>query len=271
MKGLKSLNRAQKILKIAQKYNNSDDLLMSMFGIPSDEPMDLYVIAPSWTPEKILKNYEYEVEPKFKHAYVSSYVVKFAGYRIGWIQCASSSANLLDSMLMLANVSTDKIVFMGAVGALRKEIPLGELSTPAESYAYVGGNAFLKEKLSQGQFGETIRPYDMNFVDQVIERAEKQDIKMVKRKVFCTDSIICEYSHLDEILATGAELIEMETSAFYEGIRLMEKRGIALLCVSDNSAAGIALVNRSEEEKKYYHNCRQTWIPELLKIICEMD
>lgn len=265
------MNRAQKILQSAQKYNNSDDLLMSMFSIPSDDPMDLYVIAPSWTPEKILKNYEYEVEPRFKHAYVSSYVVKFAGYRIGWIQCASSSANLLDSLLMLANVSTDKIVFMGAVGALRKEIPLGELSTPAESYAHVGGNAFLKEKLLQGKFGEIIRPHDMNFVNQVIESARLQGIEMIKRKVFCTDSIICEYSHLDEILATGAELIEMETSAFYEGIRLMEKRGIALLCVSDNSAAGIALVNRSEEEKKYYHNCRQTWIPELLKIICEMD
>ena len=72
----------------------------------------------------------------------------------------------------------------------------------------MGGNVFLKEKLSQGQFGETIRPYDMDFVDQVIERAEKQNIQMVKRKVFCTDSIICEYSHLDEILTTGAELIE---------------------------------------------------------------
>ena len=62
----KTMNQAQKILQIAQKYNNSDDLLMSMFGISSDDPMDLYVIAPSWTPEKILKNYEYEVEPKFK-------------------------------------------------------------------------------------------------------------------------------------------------------------------------------------------------------------
>ena len=33
---------------------------MSMYGISLDDPMDLYVIAPSWTPEKILKNYEYE-------------------------------------------------------------------------------------------------------------------------------------------------------------------------------------------------------------------
>ena len=172
---------------------------------------------------------------------------------------------------MLANVPTDKIVFMGAVGALKREIQLGELATPSESYAYVGGNAFLKEKLSQGYFGETIRSHDMNFVDQVIERAAKQNIQMAKRKVFCTDSIICEYSHLDEILATGAELIEMETSAFYESMCMMDKRGIALLCVSDNSAADIALVNRTEEELAHYHNCRQKWIPELLKIICEME
>ena len=271
MKGLKELNQAQKILQIAQHFNNTDDMLLNMYGIASDEPMDLFVIAPSWTPEKILKNYEYEAEQRSKHAYTSSYVVKYAGYQIGWIQCASSSANLIDSMLMLANVDTDKIVFMGAVGALKKEVPLGSLATPSESYAYVGGNAYLKQRLDTKAFGQTVIPHNMDFVDKVVEKARQQEIEMTKRKVFCTDSIICEYAHLDEILATGAELIEMETSAFYEGVHLMEKRGIALLCVSDNSAAGISLTNRSEEELAYYHNCREMWIPELLKIICEME
>ncbi len=265
------MNQAQKILQTAQKYNKTDDLLFSMFSIASDEPMDLYVIAPSWTAEKILKNYEYEVEQRSQHAYVSSYVVKFAGYKIGWIQCASSAANLIDHLLMLTNVPTNKIVFMGAVGALKKEIQLGSLATPLESYAYVSGNIYLGEKLEPTAFGRTVRPHNMDFVDKVIEKAAEQGIKMAKRKVFCTDNVICEYSHLDEILATGAELIEMETSAFYECMRMMEKQGIALLCVSDNSAADIALVNRTEEELAHYHRCRQKWIPELLKIICEIE
>jgi hypothetical protein len=38
---------------------------------------------------------------------------------------------------------------------------------------------------------------------------------MIQAPVFCTDSIFCEYSHLDFIRSFGAKLIEMETSSFY--------------------------------------------------------
>ena len=40
---------------------------------------------------------------------------------------------------------------------------------------------------------------------------------------------------MDEILATKAKLIEMETAAFYSCLKIMNKSGMALLLVSDNS------------------------------------
>jgi len=72
--------------------------------------------------------------------------------------------------------------------------------------------------------------------------AEEKNIYIKKRNVYCTESVLCEYSHLDSMKQTGAELVEMETASFYHCLELMEKDGIALLCVSDNSAAGISLV-----------------------------
>ena len=60
-------------------------------------------------------------------------------------------------------------------------------------------------------------------------------------------SITHEYYHLDEIKEFNTDLIEMETSSFYLMADLLEIPSIALLVVSDNSAAGAALVGRTEE------------------------
>lgn len=82
--------------------------------------------------------------------------------------------------------------------------------------------------------------------------------------MYCTDSITCEYFHLDEILSMGSAYIEMETAAFLRCLAMMKRRGNALLCVSDNSAAGQHLLGRSEEELAVYHRTREEYIPKLL-------
>ena len=43
------MNQAQKILQIAQKYNNTDDLLMSMYGISSDGSSVPAAVQTCWT------------------------------------------------------------------------------------------------------------------------------------------------------------------------------------------------------------------------------
>lgn len=50
--------------------------------------------------------------------------------------------------------------------------------------------------------------------------------------------------NLDEIKEFNTDLIEMETSLFYLMADLLEIPSIALLVVSDNSAADAALVGR---------------------------
>ena len=60
----------------------------------------------------------------------------------------------------------------------------------------------------------------------------------------------------------------METSSFYLMADLLEIPSIALLVVSDNSATGVALVGRNEEEKIAYDEGRKKILPEmLLKVV----
>ena len=82
--------------------------------------------------------------------------------------------------------------------------------------------------------------------------------------VFCTPSIALEYSHLDEIRAFDTDLIEMETSSFYLMTALFELPGVALLVVSDNSAAGVPLVGRTEEQQQRYEYGRSVVLPDMI-------
>lgn len=265
------MNKAQEILKEAKKYNGSHDMLKDVYGIDSNTKYDTIVVAPVWIPEKIFKCDDVEVKKMIDYVNQASYEVKFDGKKIAWIMCGVGSCNLVDVMLCLADSAAEKIIFVGSVGALKSDIKLGELSTPIESYAYEAGTMYLFDSLDKNNFGCKIVPQNMEYINKVIKKAEGQGINIVKRKVFCTDSLFCEYKFLDYIKNTGAELIEMETASFYKAINMMNKKGIALLCVSDNSAANISLVARDEESTFNYHNSREVNIPKLINMICEME
>lgn len=258
-----------RILEMAKNYNLSNDFLYSVYGIASDEHFDALVVAPGWIPEKIFARKKADIECIVEKAGYTSYRVEFEGHKLAWIKCGVSSSNLIDAMLAAAEAAVDRIVFVGAVGALKADIGIGEFCTPLESYAYDGASLYLHEKIDTMNFGRTVVPGCQEYIDEVIKKAHCSGIDIVKRRTFCTDSIICEYAHLDEIKATGAELIEMETAAFYECLRMMDKKGIALMCVSDNSASGVPLVRRTPEQRKNFDDCRTLSIPEVIKIACE--
>lgn len=262
------MNRAQQILAAARRYNPSDDFLRDVYGLSSGERFDAIVVAPSWTPQKILKRCDAQIEHVSKHVYFNGYRADFAGLHLGWIQTASGAGNVIDAMLSLSDANTKNVIFMGAVGALVPEIDLGDLVTPSVSLAYEAASMYLSETLDASSFGREVVPHCGRFIDSVIENAALQGISVTQRRTFCTASIFCEYAHLPEIKASGAELIEMETAAFYGTLNLIGKRGMALLCVSDNSVSGIPLVARTPEQRRRFEEAREVHIPELIKIIC---
>ena len=260
------MERIEKIIGAAKKYNLCGDFLKAVYGISSEEQFDGFVIAPGWVPEKILAKYEPKIEVISVKAGYSSYIVEFDGVKLAWIKCGVSSSNVIDATVSLADACAAPVIFLGAVGALNADVAVGELCTPLESYAFDGASLYLHEKIDSENFGRTVVPGCREYIDEVIGKAGKKNIELTRRRTFCTDSIICEYAHLDEIKLTGAELIEMETAAFYECLKMMGRKGIALLCVSDNSASGVPLVQRTPEQRKRYDECRSHDIPEVIKI-----
>lgn len=254
--------RLKQIVESFEHYN-SKNMAYLTFGFDEEMEYDALVVAPGFTPYKLNVHLNYKVTTLRESTYIAGYLVEKDNLKIAWIKTASSASNVIDHMAACARMKIKKLIFIGAVGALTPKFGLGDICTP--TYCVAGGfaNTYLKDSLRDFVPFERIEP-DMKYVDSVIADLADKGYGLRKASVYCTDSIACEYAHLDEIKGFGTDLIEMETSSFYRMSDLMEIPGIALLVVSDNSATGAALIGRTEEEQKAFNNARRVVLPEMI-------
>lgn len=255
----------EKMKKIMDKFHqyNSENMAFQAFGLKDDIVYDALVVAPSYSPYKLKMERFCKVTTLKEGAYIGGYLVEKNDLKIAWIKIGSSAGNLIDHVALCAELSFKKMIFIGAVGALKKKFSLGDVCTP--SYSISGGytNTYLKDSLRDFVPFEKVTP-EMQFIDEVIAIGKEQGYDIKKASVFCTDSVALEYYHLDEIKEFGTDLIEMETSSFYLMADLLEIPGVALLVVSDNSATGAALVGRTEEEERQYDYGRNEVLPDMI-------
>lgn len=246
-----------------EKYNDSNNMLYDVYGLNPDIEYDAIIVAPSWKPEKIFSSYNPSIIVGKVGPYYCGYTVEVNGKMLGFIQTGSSSGNMIDCCLTLGESKCKKVIMIGAVGALKDDIKLGDIVIPKYSIAGDGGSLYLYENICTDNYRKKIIP-NKNSSQEIIDTAKKINIDVKEKIVYCTDTIFCEYFHLEEILSLGSELIEMETAAFYRSMELIDKPGVVLLCVSDNSATKNSLVGKSDEDRLRYHESRSKLIPQLL-------
>lgn len=258
--------QVSKVLQNMQRYN-AGVMSRECFGFEPDAVYDALVVAPGWKPDKTILDPSFTVTLLSQHAYFSGFLVEKAGVKIAWAQTASGACNVLDHILICGELRFKTFIFAGAVGGLVPGFAVGDICTPQVCFQGSYAGAYLGERLSAFAPFSPVYPPDPGYVDRVLALGKRLGHEVKKAKVFCTDSIALEYSHLDEIKATGAELIEMETALFYQLADLFEVPAAALLAVSDNSATGAPLLGRDPTRESRYKQARGWAIPDL---ICHM-
>lgn len=254
--------KMKEILDNLHKYN-MNHIANVNFGLSEDVVYEALVVAPSYSPHKVITDSSYIITETGSQSYCTGYEVEKDDMKIAWIKTAAGGCNMLDYLLICGELQFKKLIFIGAVGALKEEFNIGDICTPSYSVAGTLANTYLKESIIDYVPFEKIYP-DTQYVDSIIQMASESNYAIKKASVFCTDSIAMEYTHLDEIKSFGTDLIEMETSTFYAVAKLMEIPAIALLVVSDNSASGIPLVGRTEEVQRVYEHSRKVVLPDLI-------
>ena len=252
------------------KRHNAGVMSRECFGFEPEVLYDALVVAPGWKPDKTILDPSFTVTQLTQHAYFSGFLVKKEGLKIAWAQTASGACNVLDHSIICGELRFKKLIFAGAVGGLTADFPVGALCTPGVCLQGSYAGAYFKDRLTAFSPFAPVLPPDRAYVDRVIELGRQLGYDIKKAKVFCTDSIALEYSHLDEIRAAGAELIEMETAIFYQLADLFEVPAAALLAVSDNSATGTPLLGR-EEPSMDYRRARGWAIPDLIYHIAKEE
>lgn len=257
--------KMKQILDSLHKHN-MDHIANINFGLSEDVIYDALVIAPSYSPHKVIMDSNFKITEMGSQSYCTGYEVEKDNLKLAWIKTAAGGCNMLDYLLICGELQFKKLIFIGATGALKPEFNIGDICTPSYSVAGTLANTYLKDSIKDYIPFEKIYP-NSDYVDSVIRLAADNNYTIKKASVFCTDSIVMEYTHLEEIKTFGTDLIEMETSTFYAIAELMEIPAIALLVVSDNSATGVPLVGRSEKIQKIYEHSRKVV---LIDLICKI-
>ncbi|MGM9618299.1 MAG: hypothetical protein ACI3W8_00460 [Oscillospiraceae bacterium] len=255
-------DKLQRILDNLHRYNPAE-LAYVNFGLTSDVVYDALIVAPSYSPYKLIRDGSFRITELGSQSYCTGFLVERGSLRLAWIKTAAGGCNMLDYLLICGELQFKRLIFIGAAGALRENFHIGDICTPSYSIAGTLANTYLKESLRDYVPFERVYPEE-GYVAQALELAKASGYTLKKASVFCTDSIAMEYTHLDEIRAFGTDLIEMETSAFYAIAALMQVPAVALLVVSDNSATGVPLVGRSEEMQRIYEHARCVVLPDLI-------
>lgn len=255
--------KLKQIVDVFHKYN-SEHMALQAFGLSEDVTYDALVIAPSFSPYKLKMERFCNVTTLKEGAYIAGYLVEKDDKKIAWIKIGSSAGNLIDHLSLCAELTFKRMIFIGAVGALKDRFELGDVCTPSYSLSGSYADAYLKkDSIRETMLFSKTEP-DMKYVDEVIAVGKDKGYDIKKASVFCTPSIALEYVHLDEIKAFDTDLIEMETSSFYLMTELFEIPGIALLVVSDNSASGAPLVGRSDKQQEKYDYGRNVILPDMI-------
>jgi purine-nucleoside phosphorylase len=255
--------KLKQIVDAFHKYN-SENMAFQAFGLSEDITYDALVIAPSFSPYKLKMERFCTVTTLKEGAYITGYLVEKDDKKIAWIKIGSSAGNLIDHLSLCAELTFKRMIFIGAVGALKDRFELGDVCTPSYSLSGSYADAYLKKNSIRETMLFSKTEPDMKYVDEVIAIGKDKGYDIKKASVFCTPSIALEYVHLDEIKAFDTDLIEMETSSFYLMTELFEIPGIALLVVSDNSASGAPLVGRSDKQQEKYDYGRNVVLPDMI-------
>lgn len=255
--------KLKKIVDTFHKYN-SEHMAAQAFGLRDDVVYDALVVAPSFHPCRLHMEDHCKVTTLKEGAYIAGYLVEKDDLKIIWIKIGSSAGNVIDHLAVCAELQFRQLIFIGAVGALKEEFRLGDVCTPVYSLSGSYADAYLmKDSIGESMLFTKVEP-DLKYVDKVVGIGRDLGYEIRKASVFCTPSVALEYTHLDEIRAFDTDLIEMETASFYLMADLFELPAVALLVVSDNSASGVALIGRTEEEQAQYERGRCVVLPAMI-------
>ena len=248
-----------------------EDVCRQTLNVDADKIQERVIIAPWWEPNVFdnLGN-KITVLSESNNFSIKIWEIQADGYKITYIKTGIGAPILTEALLALAGTKCKNVLFVGSVGALDRNISIGDIVIPKLSICGDGMSRYLKGKplISNDPFGESSFP-DLDFFKKLKkytkEICEKNNVQWHIGKTFSIDTIVAQFAHIDEILDIGCNVIEMETAAAFRAANIINVRLAALFSVSDNTFQSKSLISeRPEEEMNYRKEVKRRIFPKII-------
>ena len=264
------LSRVTAHICVGKSGSAEEELCARVLGVPLAEIRENVIITPGWGPEKVtsLGNAE---KIGTSGALFESYQVwniENGGIEITYIKTGFGAPMIMDALLPLGLSGCKRILFLSSIGGLAAGMEIGDVVLPQVSVSGDGASRYLASDALEDVFGESFRP------DEALFRrlwTETEKICTGNRvgwhlgTTFCTDTILAQFAHMDYILKTGCNTLDMESAVAFRTAKMMGKPLAALMSVSDNSCAEKSLIGkRPQEEIEYRQFVRRELMPQII-------
>ena len=254
-----------------KKYgSNKEHICESNFKCKSFEINEKVIIAPTWKVD-IFSNHVDKIKHisgPTGHEY-NIYELKIGSDKITYIITGVGACNIIDAVLALGCTPCNKILFMGSVGALDRNMKIGDLVIPQYSVSGVGADRYLTTETADKNecYGKKYYP-DKEFSDKLWKSANKisknTDIKIHSGYTFSVDTIFSQYAHIEEFIQMGCNTIEMETATLFHASNIVNIKSSAIMNISDNTIINKSLYSgRTNEEQQRRYKVKKDIIPRI--------
>ena len=266
----------QQLLDGIKKYgSNENDICLHCIGIEADKINKNVILAPWWEPSSLpnLGKTTYLSESDFSA--IKVWDIETQNGNITYIKTGIGAPVLMDVVLGLGVTKCEKIIFVGSVGSLDKNIGIGDIVIPEYSICGDGASRYVAcDKLSDSDvFGTKVSP-NKNLFEALCKHTRdiglENNVKYRIGRAFSIDSIFAQYAHIDEILKMGCNVIEMETASAFRAAEVADISMAAIFSVSDNTVINKGLISgRTAEEMEYRRFVRKELFPKIILKVFE--
>ncbi|MGI6704902.1 MAG: phosphorylase [Clostridia bacterium] len=253
-----------------RRYGSTEeDICLHGLGVSTNQVNENIVIAPWWEPSALEKLGEAEYLSESPSSAVKVWNIRKKDLQFTYIKTGIGAPVLMDAVLSLGVTRCKRAVFIGSVGSLDEKIGIGDIVIPEYSICGDGASRYIAtESLKNDIFGEKAYP-DKDLFRILYNNTEQvcniNNVRFHTGRTFSIDTIFAQYSHIDEIIGMGCNVIEMETAAAFRAAKIAGISLAALFSVSDNTVTNKSLISgRTEEEMQYRRYTRRVVFPEII-------
>lgn len=250
------------ILNKLQEFNIDEAARFKRnLGITADMLTENVVIAPFYKAETFADVCGAKVELLFEK-YYKTYRVSKNGKEFIFVNSNMGSGNIAEIMCTLAGTNCKNVYFIGSAGSIDLNLKIGDIVLPEKSVIGDGTCRYFAE--TKDVFGNETEP-NAELLNSLKQTLSKMNIGFKTTKNFSVDTLSGQFLIMDHIFKTGANTLEMETSALFFISKLLDLKAVAIHNISDNSIINKSLFSgRNESEREAKRFTQRVTIPKIL-------